>query len=479
MKRNITLLSISLALLLFGCSDFLVEAPKTSQSDVLTLSEYSGLNKATAGAYSPLYSSQWYGSDFMLDAELRSGNGKRPAESDYTSGRYIVPYSLDYNATSTPALWSIAYYVISCANNVIDAITTDDKTTGTVTQQDLNNLHAECLFLRALAHFDLVRLYAQPCTYQPDGPGVPIIDRPQAATDKPARNTVKEVFDFIVSDLREAEKLMAENYARGGISDPAAACTKPAIQALLSRAYLYMGQWQNAADYATKVITNPKFRMWTPSQYRTVWTQDISTWGEVIFEIYGARSNSYDPFWTGVSYMTNPAGYADCAASNDLVFMYEAGDVRGTLFRGVDDVPNLFWTLKYQGKGRAQPDVANLPVLRLSEMYLNRAEAIVNGANVAGATAISDLNVITSNRNARAYTAVTKEDVFQERRKELAWEGHLWFDYSRCGRGMVRTDFTGTNITNKDIPFPDNRWAMPINKRELDVNENLVQNPGY
>jgi len=477
MKRNITLLTF--ALLLFGCTDFLIEAPKTSQSDVLTLSEYSGINKAVAGAYGPLFSWQWYGSDFVLDAELRSGNGKRPAESDYTSGRYLIPYALDYNETSTPALWSMAYYVISCANNVIEAITTEDKTTTTVSQQDINNLHAECLFLRALSHFDLVRLYAQPCTYQPNGPGVPIIDRPQTPDDMPARNTVQEVFDFIVSDLKEAERLIDNNYARGGISDPASAVTKPAIQALLSRAYLYMGQWQNAADYASTVINNSKFRMWTPAQYGTVWGQDISTSGEVIFEIYGARSNSYDPFWTGLSYMTNPAGYADCAASNDLVFMYEDGDVRGELFRGVDDVPNLFWTLKYQGKGRAQPDVNNLVILRLSEMYLNRAEAIVNGANVSGATAASDLNVITSNRNATIYTTVTKEDVFQERRKELAWEGHLWFDYARCQRSMVRTDFTGTNTVNKDIPFPDNRWAMPINKRELDVNENLVQNPGY
>jgi hypothetical protein len=477
MKRNITILSITL--FLFGCSDYLVETPMTSQSDALTLSEYSGLNKATAGAYSPLFSWQWYGSDFVLDAELRSGNGKRPAESDYTSGRYLIPYSLDYNETSTPALWGTAYYVISCVNNVINAIATDDKTTNTVTQQDLDNLVAECLFLRAFSHFDLVRLYALPCTYQPDSPGVPIINAPQSPTDMPARSTVKEVFDFIVSDLKEAERLMEDGYARGSISDPASACTKPAIQALLSRAYLYMGQWQNAADYATKVINNNKYRMWTAAQYRTVWRQDISTSGEVIFEVYGARSNSYDPYWTGLAYMTSPSGYADCAASNDLVFMYDEDDVRGSLFLGVDDVPNLYWTLKYQGKGRSVPDVTNLVILRLSEMYLNRAEAIVNGASVAGATATSDLNMITANRNAPTYTAATKEDVFQERRKELAWEGHLWFDYPRCGRGMVRTDFTGTNIVNKDIPFPDYRWVMPINRRELDVNENLVQNQGY
>ena len=475
MKRNIIILTF--VGLFFGCTDFLIEAPKTTQSDVLTLSEYTGLNKATVGAYSPLNSGNWYGSDFVLAAEMRSGNGKRPAESDYTSGRFIVPYGLDYNETSTPPLWGTAYYVISCANNVIDNLT-EDKITGEVTKKDLNNLHAECLFLRALAHFDLVRTYAQPYTYQPDGPGVPYVFHTEA-DGKPARNTVKEVFDFIVADLKEAETLMADNYARTSISDPAAACTKPAIQALLSRVFLYMGQWQNAADYATKVINNSKYKMWTASQYPTVWAQDISTSGEVIFEVYGSILNSYDPYWEGVVYMTASRGYADCAASNDLVSLYDNNDVRSNMFKGVDNVANLFWTTKYQGKSKRNPDVSNVVVLRLSEMYLNRAEAIVNGASVPGVTAASDLNVITSNRNATAYLMPSKDDVFTERRKELAWEGHLWYDYPRCGKGMVRTDFTGTDITNKDIPFPNYRWAMPIAKRELDVNPSLVQNTGY
>ena len=476
MKRNIIILAF--IMLLWGCSDFLVRAPETSQSNELTLSEYSGLNKATAGAYSILVSSSWYGGAFILDAEMRSGNGKRPAQSDYTSGRYTVPYSLDYNQNSTPAQWSYSYYVISCANNII-ANLTEDKVSSTVTQQDLNNLHGEALFLRALSHFDLVRTYAQSYNFKPDGPGVPIIDRPQTPNDQPARNSVKEVFDFIVSDLKQAESLMADGYQRTGVTDPTATCTKPAIQALLSRVYLYMGQWQNAADYATKVINNTKYRMWTPTQYLNVWGQDVYSAGEVIFSVYGIKANSYDAYWDACSYMTSPDGYADCAASNDLVFMYDEDDVRGKLFRGVDDVPNLFWTTKYIGKGKGTPDQTNTIVLRLSEMYLNRAEAIVNGANVSGVTAVSDLNVITSNRNAPAYSTVTREDVFQERRKELAWEGHLWFDYSRLGRAMVRTDFTGTILTNKDLPYPDWRWAMPIAQREFDANPNLVQNEGY
>ena len=473
MKRIITILTLTI--LLFGCTDFLVEEPKTTQSDVLTLSEYSGLNKATLGAYTRLVHERWYGAGFVLDAEMRSGNGKRPGNTDYTSGRYTVPYGWDYNQNSTPGLWEHGYYAISMANNVMDNLT-EDKLTPNVTQQDLNNLQAECLFLRALSHFDMVRLYAQSYRNQPDGPGIPYVFHTDPA-DLPERNTVREVYDFIVADLKQAETLIADNYVRLGIADPTAACTKPAIQALLSRAYLYMGQWQNAADYATRVINNTKYRMWTDAEYLNVWGMDVPSAGEVIFEAYGSTTNSYDAYWEANTWMTSPSGYADCAASNDLVYLYDQDDVRGQLFRGVDDVDELFWSTKYIGKGRRTPDVSNTIVLRLSEMYLNRAEAIVNGANVSGVTAASDLNMITSNRKGATYSAATQEDVFQERRKELAWEGHLWFDLSRLGRPLVRTDYTGTS--NKDIPYPDSRWAMPIAQRELDANPNLVQNPGY
>ncbi|MEJ5317887.1 MAG: RagB/SusD family nutrient uptake outer membrane protein [Tenuifilum sp.] len=463
-------------LLLSSCEDFLVQEPKLTQSTEITLSTFEGLDKAVAGAYSPLASTTWYGPGFVFDAELRSGNGKRPTQSEYTSGRYTIPYELNYNKNATSGLWGFAYYVISAVNNVLENADSKVGVNG-VTQQQVNNIKAECLFLRALSHFDLVRLYAQPYTYDKESLGVPYIFKTDPA-GKPARDKVGVVFDNIVKDLLDAEALMADNYKRSG-TDPYAYATKPAIQALLSRVYLYMGKWQEAADYATKVINNSNYKLWTKTEYKQVWGQDVPSKGEVIFEIYGDKANSYDGYWEGPAYMTNPDGYADVAASNDLVNLYEAGDVRGELFKGVSDVPNLFWTLKYPGKGKATPDLNNVIVIRLSEMYLNRAEAIVHGATVAGTTALDDVNAVVANRGATLYTGVTENDIFIERRKELAFEGHLWFDYARTGRGMTRTDYTGTNLNNKDIPFPDYRWALPISASEIDVNPNLVQNPGY
>jgi hypothetical protein len=111
-------------------------------------------------------------------------------------------------------------------------------------------------------------------------------------------------------------------------------------------------------------------------------------------------------------------------------------------------------------------------------MYLNRAEAIMRGATVSGATAVSDLNVITSNRGVDPYTSVGPVDIQNERRKELAWEGHYLYDLARWGMPVIRTEKDYPLLTmNLEIPFPDKKWALPLPKSELDVNENLVQNP--
>ena len=476
MKKILSILFIALCIGFSGCQDFLEEAPMLTQSSDLTVSTYNGLNNAVAGAYAPLADRTWYGSFFVLDAEMRAGNATIPDNSDFISGRMTVPYNLSYNSTTTSAVWGLAYYVISMSNNVIDNL--DGKDGGDITIQDLNNLKAEALFLRALSQFDLVRLYAQSYAKNPDGLGVPIIlHTDKTASEQPSRNTVKEVYTQVITDLKEAEALIDPSYVRSGVTDPKAVVTLPAIQALLSRVYLYSQQWQLAADYATKVIENPNFNLWTAVEFPTVWGKETAgIGGEVIFEVYGKRANDYDSWWEGPSHMTNPLGYADCAAHPDLTSIYDANDVRGSLFRtDKDNVSGELWTTKYPGKGDGDalstPDANNVIVLRLSEMYLNRAEALINGASIAGATALTDLNAIRAQRGADALGSAGADIVFSERRKELAFEGHLWFDYSRTNRPSLRSD--------NPLPNDSHIWALPIPKRELDVNKNLTQNDGY
>lgn len=472
MKRYIVIALTTLAAFT-GCKDFLVEDPILSQSNELTLSTYDGLNKAVAGAYAPLASSSWYGADFIIRNELKTSNGKKWIGSTYDSGRCNDLYNINQNSNNTSALWGYAYYVISAVNNVMANL--EGKEEAGVTTQDLNNLKAECLFLRALSHFDLVRTYAQPYCYTADAShlGVPVV-LVTDANAKPKRNTVAEVYAQIEADLLEAEKVMDPAYARAGVDDVRATVTLEAIQAMLSRVYLYSENWQKSADYAAKVIASQKFSLWTAAEVEDAacYTVDVPTDGEVIFEVYGSKSNSYDPYRDGLSPMCGPNGYGDAGASMDLVNLYEDGDVRGTLFQ---TDAGVVWTAKYTGKGLANPDLTNTIIIRLSEMYLNIAEAVVNGAT--GHDAPAALNAIAANRGATAQTA-TKDGVFTERQKELAWEGHLWFDLARTKRTMTREDFVGDEKA-KTVEPGDIRWAMPIPFREFGVNPNLVQNEGY
>lgn len=179
--------------------------------------------------------------------------------------------------------------------------------------------------------------------------------------------------------------------------------------------------------------------------------------------------------------MTYPEGaYGDCIASPSLMALYGDGDVRGELYcQDKNETDGLWWTLKYAGKGLSTPDANNTVILRLSEMYLNRAEAIVNGASISGTTALNDLNAITSRRGAAALNSAGMDAVRTERRKELAWEGHIFFDLARWGMAANRDACYDLEESRRNIPFPDYRWALPIPKRELEVNENLVQNDQY
>lgn len=482
MKRTL-LYIISAATLIgvTGCGkDFLTRDPKLSQSTEITLSTYDGLKNATFGAYYYLASTGWYGADWVLDAEMRSGNGRKSSYKN--SGRCVQPYIWNYTEDNTSAMWAYCYYTVAMANNVIDNL--EGKETAEVTTQDLNNLKAECLFLRAFSHFENVLTYGQPYTYvvksDKESLGVPYVYHTDAA-GKPARETVISNYENVVNDLLEAESIIDPDYVHAGTADPAATVNINTIRALLSRVYLYMGEWQKAADYATLVIESGKYRLWTAAEYPTVWSAEAGT-GEVIFEMYGKRSNSAYGSWADISWVTSPEGYGDPQVAPSLLALYEDGDVRLKTYRtDANEESGLWWTAKYPGKGdNAAPDCNNVVIIRLSEMYLNRAEAIKNGATIPGTTAVRDLNAIATLRRASAYTTAGQKDIEQERRKELAWEGHYIYDLARWGNAVSRTESEYPLCSaNLNVPFPDYRWALPIPKRELDVNKNLVQNPEY
>jgi starch-binding outer membrane protein, SusD/RagB family len=464
---------ISLLLLLSACEDFLTQKSKLNQTNELTLSTYRGLTNATIGAYSPLYSTGWYGRDFVVTSDLKSGNAKI---SPITSGRFQTQYQWSDVSTATVDLWSSAYNLIARANNVINAL--PEFSDPEVAQADLDNLKGECLFLRALGYFDLIRFYAQPYSSGTDNPGVPIVLVTEIG--KPARNTVGEVYARILTDLIEAEGIInAANSHGNGDVDPKAWATQDAVKALLARVYLYMENWQAAANFASEIINSGEYQLYDTTTYTTwdkggAWGTDAAS--EIIFEVYGAEGNSSHGNWNVISYIMSPNGYGDIGASMDVYDLYENNDIRKQLFRNAEQYPNSLWSLKYPGKGGDLRE-DNIPVLRLGEMYLIRAEAILHGATISGASALDDYNALREPLGLNSATTVSLNDIYDERRRELCFEGHQLFDLARTKRPLIRTDYDGS--VNQNVPFPDYKWAMPIIQEELDANENCIQNEGY
>lgn len=465
----------------------LTKEPPMDQSDELALSTFEGIDGATAGNYRAVIS--WYGASFPLTFDVMCGNGM---VGPVNTGRMRQEPAWNYTSTSTMGLWSSAYSAILGCNKALTAINEGKFSRDGVSDEQINNIKAENLFLRALAYFDLVRVYAQPYGYIKangitgvEAMGVPIVLKDDLSA-RPSRNTVAEVYEnLIIPDLVEAERLMSDSYVRAGVKDVVATVTKPVIQALMARVYLHHEDWQLAADYATKVIKNGRFRLLSGDRFVSMWDGSVDvapqSGSEIIFEVYvsqsdGSRSDLGD-------YLTAPevaggAGYGDVRVSNDLIDLYDATDVRLTgLTKTNSKYPGYRWSTKFPGKNGLLA-YNNVPVLRISEMYLIRSEAIYRGATVSGVTAIDDLNRVATNRNAEAYATVTLDNLFEESRKEFLFEGHIFFDMKRLQKSLVRTDYDLDPLT-KNIDFPSYRWALPIPENDILYNDNMDQNPGY
>jgi len=479
--KILSLLSLVLVVGFCSCEDFLNKQPRLSQTNALSLSTFDGINKAIIGAYSPLYASSWYGQDFEVIADIKGGNAK---SSPKNSGRFKMEYSWTNTPSSTSDLWGTAYDLIARVNNIINAC--DGFTEVGVSQAEIDNVVGEAKFLRALAYHDLVRMFARSYAYDKTSLGVPVVL--VSENGFPARKTVEEVYAQILLDLKDAEDKLETANTHGG-TDAKAWATRAAAQALTARIYLYMGNWQKAADYATTIIGNSTFKLFKPEDY-TIYLSSPTTigsitgvWGaltggsEVIFEIFGSEGNSSHGNWDVISYILSPKGYGDVGASRDLINLYtDATDVRGALFTNTALYPNDLWSLKFPGKDTYLKE-DNIPVLRLSEMFLIRAEALAQGATIAGATALGDINTLRSARNATPVPAVTLSVIYQERRRELCFEGHELFDLARTNRPLTRVDYAGAN--NQNVEADSYLWAMPIPQEELDANPNCEQNPVY
>lgn len=450
-----------------SCSkSFTEKTPQDAVPIEQALGTEAGLGNALNGAYSNLRSVFLFGRDLPIIGDLMADNTFIEVRN---SGRYLTQYN--YTFTSTDAvwseIWSTAYTGILRANQIIDATPTG----GSVPQ-----IKAQAHAIRALLYFRLVTLYAKPYTDDPSALGVPLILN-YDPYKLPNRNKVSEVYAQIVSDLQAAFK-DAPAYSSS------VSLSKYAVEALLSKVYLYMGDKANARTAALDVINNSGFTLVSPAGYKAFWANSAiqSNKEETLFEVDAdvINNNGFDDI--GGIYIN---GYQDIYVSNELYKLYSTTDIRKSVLISGATKSGASAVLVNKYPNAQSADRDNLKVMRLSEVYLIAAEASLATSETE---AKKYLNALMAKRDASfaGYTssgATLVNNIIEERRKELAFEGDRFFDLNRLKLPINRAQNSGAIPATGfySIPYPDNKRVAPIPQSELQTNANIAkeQNPGY
>ena len=452
MKKLLYSLGIFFVLFLSACttSDLepSLEQIKNLDTSINTTEDLNGILK---GALNRITQNNYYGRDFIITDEIRGMN----VFANGSSGRFQTEAELNYIPSNNDGIWTRAYSAIGSANIIINA--DEEKLEGTA--DAIKHIKGQAYFLRALAHFDLLRQYGQ--QYAGGGTlGVPYITEFKGEDLFPSRNSVQEVKTNIYADLEKAYASM--NSSTADKQYP----TKHAAKALESRLALYFKEWDKAITAARAVISSNAYSIIPAADYVNSFKTDNTA--NSIFEL--AFDDVDNVGINGLGYIYRGDNYGDIEVLPLVEDIYSEDDVRADIlgFEG-DKLRNMGKFPDIQGSD-------NIVVLRLEEVVLNLAEALFEKGQKA--EAITELNKITAARNATAYSGnITKEDILMERRKELIFEGFQFFDLSRNGLPIKKvSDLQNISAT---IPAGDYRYALPIPLTEMNANSNMEQNKNY
>ena len=425
---------------------------------------------ALSGAYTGLRAPAMFGRTIPLFGDELADN---VYISSNNSNRYLDFFQVNFTVNNGNArgIWQGAYNTILNCNNIINS-----SVTGT---PEASQFRGEALAIRALMYFELAKFFSRPYTVVgPTALGVPII-LTNDPFKKPARNTLGEVYAQIEKDFKAAIPLLTLDRSTAYINDWAA-------KALLARMYQFKGDWTNALATAQDVINNSGYTLLGLSTFNNYWRSNtvrndgLETLFEVANDLVG--NGGID----ALAYFYDQAGYGDALAANAFYNLYAATDLRkglilvGSPTRG----PNARVVNKYPNS--TQPDKDEVKIIRLSEVYLIAAEAAFNLNNEP--VARQYLNAVATRRdpnNPLGYSSIGAQlfsDILLERRKELAFEGHRYWDLARNNMNVTRVNSNGNyNGVPLTISTTNFRRILPIPQTELDANPAIrtQQNPGY
>jgi len=408
------------------------------------------VQSAVNGTYSGLQFVGYYGRNFLVAGDLAADN---LTWTGTTAGyNQIDNNSILADNVIVEGIWSAIYRFISRANYVIDRIPEVDD----LSQEEANAFLAELHFLRALGHFDLVRLF---------GP-VPIRTKPATASDDDLnvpRRPVEDVYSQVFDDLNFALEHIRPNVTRGLAS-------KASVLALQARVSLFYysvtGQedyLHQAIDKATMVIED--FGLQLEPSFAKLFDGSPNT--ESIFEVNFTeqdRNRLAEYFFP-----TSLSGRREFSPTEKLFEAYGEGDQRRDVSIGQDG--NNLYGLKYND---IETGSDNVYVLRLAEMYLIRAEARAMLATSV-ALARDDINEIRVRAGLEPVTttapSVLRQQVMDMRQQEFAFEGQRWFDLVRTGQAIDVLEYVTEECQTL---FP-----IPLGELLTNFHEGMYQNDCY
>jgi starch-binding outer membrane protein, SusD/RagB family len=437
-----------------------------------------GCKSLIIGVYDMMQDPLFAGRDLICTPDVLGDNCiPSPGATKYIEQYYFQPrYNID--------IWESAYKQIESLNESISYLKDLEQTSS------VKSLEGEALFLRAYDYFYLAIVYARV-------PGhlvsnfdlcVPLITEPfynaggniteHASVE---RAKVDAVWAQIVKDLTDSFSYLDGNDS-GNYPYRASAV---AAKALLSRVYLYMGQWDNTITAATYVIDNSPVSIYSGSKYTDIFSKGSESLWQLHYTTAEnlASSSLHSTYGTVDDGVRDSEGYGDGSGAGDaqlsvsqdfINLIDQASDIRfGALRKVRYGGQNLWWTTKFNSWGGTF-GLDDVPLIRISEIYLNRAEAYAHKSDYTKARA--DVNALRNKRgigDAAAVNSALLNEILLQRRIELAFEGHRFFDMKRLGMDISRPSGLTT------VSYDDYRVVAPIGTSELDVNKALVNNPGY
>ncbi|MDA9555420.1 RagB/SusD family nutrient uptake outer membrane protein [Pelobium sp.] len=453
MKKYIITTLILATVLATSCKKLVDVDPINSQPGSEALKSGQNVKGVLASAYSRLLSNQFLGGEVIRTNELYGDNINFVNATGGAPAQFVTRDFSLFNQQGRD-LWGNGYAAIGLSNIVIDAV--DRNLFNDMTTLEKAQMKAEAQFIRGVAHFELVRLFAKPYSSNPNSDlGIPISTKALTTNEAKSfapRNTVSEVYNQAINDLKAAENVLQN---RNSVF-----ATKWAAKAYLARIYFSMNDYTNAFTYANDVIANGGYTLGTSvtAPFRTPGGILASALPDgVIFTAIGDGSLLRGNFWS-----TDPNNtYLPLAGT----FYTDIQNKGGNRFTQLTQNANRPISTKWSGD-----NAVNVPVLRLAEMYLVRAESrVLRGAAYTDADVRADYNAVRAVANVTADNATSGSTALlaairTERRIEFAMEGDQFNELRRL------------KLNVRGVAYNDSKQLLKIPDSETNANPAIVQN---